>query len=197
MSSLGWWRGVTRGQSRRPEGGDQPSCSPASWPFAAREADPSRARRSRMLEAKPQRDFLAFGAAEHRSLRVGSNRRQEVGHLGERKDARGPRRYRQPPKGAPASSSARDAPTRSVAASGGFAGADAVDRSPNEDCHCRTGPSGLARGARLAMESSVRQKNRRKLGHGLWEPKRLQRKVRLPCPGASTSGAGQAEGGAH
>ena len=54
---------------------------------------------------------------------------------------------------------------------------------PNEDCHCRTGPSGLARGARVAMESSVRHKERRELGLDLRSPNDREREVWLPCPG--------------
>ena len=47
-----------------------------------------------------------------------------------------------------------------------------------------------ARCLRLAAEPSVRQKNRRKLGHDHRETNPLWRRVKLPCPGASTSGAG-------
>ena len=53
---------------------------------------------------------------------------------------------------------------------------------------------GLARVARIAVEPCVRQKNRRNLGHDHREPYLLWREVGLPCPGASTSGAGRAEG---
>ena len=70
-------------------------------------------------------------------------------------------RYRPPPKEARAGSGDGAARRHSVAARGGFAGATASALLPNDGLQLPNGPSGLARGARLAVEPSVRRSTHR------------------------------------
>ena len=103
------------------------------------------------------------------------------------------RRYWKPPKspsaGAGAEAHAHEALTRALGSRG-----DRLRTKPNEDCHCRTGPSGLTRGARLAMESSVRQGQRRNLGLGHWVQNGCPRSANSPALASQPSWTDRAGG---